>query len=85
MMRAFRSETVRPVSVFISYSHRDDQFRAELDNHLKLLHRVQLIDIWHDRRITPGNEWQSEVDTDLENAELVLLLVSSDFLASDYC
>jgi internalin A len=72
-------------SVFISYSHKDDDLRAELDTHLKLFQRLKLISVWHDRRIAPSDEWKASIDGNLERAEVVLLLVSADFLASDYC
>ncbi|MGE5053318.1 MAG: COR domain-containing protein [Acidobacteriota bacterium] len=71
--------------IFISYSHKDDELRSELDAHLKLFQRSGLVSAWHDRRITPGDEWKGEIDRKLESANLVLLLISADFLASDYC
>jgi hypothetical protein len=74
-----------PVDVFFSYSHRDEALRDELAAHLKLLERNGVIRGWHDRRIGPGDEWKSAIDANLEKAGIVLLLVSSDFLASDYC
>jgi internalin A len=75
----------RPVRVFVSYSHKDDELRAELDTHLKIFERTKLIESWHDRRIPPGADWKGEIDRELESADLILFLVSSDFLASDYC
>jgi internalin A len=73
------------VRAFISYSHKDESLRAELETHLKLLNRKGLLDLWTDRRITAGAEWKEEIDENLEGANLVLLLVSADFIASDYC
>ena len=73
------------VEVFLSYSHRDDVLRDELERHLSLLRREGLIRTWHDRRITAGDEWAGKIDARLDSAEVILLLVSSDFLASDYC
>jgi internalin A len=75
----------RPVRLFISYSHKDDDLRSELDTHLKLFQREGLIQGWHDRRILPSQEWKKELDEHLQDAEILLLLVSADFLASDYC
>jgi len=75
----------RPARVFISYSHRDDELRQELEAHLAILRRQGLLETWHDRRITPGAEWAPEIDRNLLSADLVLLLVSAYFLASDYC
>ncbi len=71
--------------MFVSYSHKDDQFREQLGPHLKLLQRQKLIKLWHDRLITAGQEWKGEIDDTLVRANLILLLVSADFLASDYC
>ena len=71
--------------IFISYSHRDDPLRAELDKHLALLRREGAIELWSDHRILPGSEFDKEISQALEAAEIILLLVSADFLASDYC
>jgi internalin A len=77
--------TGRRVRVFVSYSHKDDELRAELDTHLKIFERTKLIENWHDRRIPIGTDWQGEIERELEAADLILFLVSADFLASDYC
>jgi len=74
-----------PLQVFVSYSHKDETLRAELEAHLKLLHRQRVISVWTDREIVAGNEWKGEIDESLESATIILLLVSSDFIASDYC
>jgi internalin A len=75
----------RGVRVFISYSHQDEALRAELETHLKLLQRQGTISVWHDRKITAGVEWAGQIDRNLEAAEMILLLVSADFIGSDYC
>ncbi len=74
-----------PLTVFYCYSHRDEDLRNELHKHLKLFERQGLIRSWHDRRIGPGQEWATEIDEKLNRAEIILLLVSADFLDSDYC
>ena len=71
--------------VFFSYSHKDEDMRNELETQLKLLQRLRLISTWSDRRIQPGDEWRTCIDEQLQSSDLMLLLVSSDFLASDYC
>ena len=71
--------------IFISYSHKDEPLRAELEKHLALLKRQGELDIWTDHRILPGSELNSEINAGLESADIIMLLVSSDFLASDYC
>jgi hypothetical protein len=73
------------ISIFISYSHRDDEWRHELDTHLSGLRRQGVISVWHDRRIVAGEEWARAIAENLEAADIILLLVSSDFIASDYC
>jgi internalin A len=71
--------------LFYSYSHKDEDLRNQLETHLKLLERLNLILHWHDRKITAGTEWKGQIDENLEQADIILLLVSADFLASDYC
>jgi hypothetical protein len=73
------------VTVFISYSHQDEDYRKELEKHLKILQRQGVIDVWHDRRIEAGQELDLEISNQLESADIILLMVSSNFLASDYC
>src|SRR5437868_15300931 len=73
------------MKLFISYSHEDEDLRLELENHLSLLWRQGLIEYWHDREILAGMEWAGEIDKHIRAANLILLLVSADFLASDYC
>jgi hypothetical protein len=53
--------------------------------HLKLLQRQGVISTWHDRKIPAGEEWGATIDANLEGADIILLLVSADFVASDYC
>jgi hypothetical protein len=72
-------------SLFFSYSHRDETLRDQLETHLAMLKRQGFIEAWHDRRITAGEELDQAINASLEAADIVLLLVSSDFLASDYC
>ncbi len=71
--------------LFFSYSHKDEEFRNELETHLALLKRQGVISSWHDRRITAGSDIDKAIDTELESSHIILLLVSAHFLASDYC
>jgi hypothetical protein len=73
------------VQVFYSYSHKDERFKEELDQHLSILQREGYISAWNDRKIAPGSKWKEEIDKNLEKAKVILLLFSSNFLASDYC
>jgi hypothetical protein len=75
----------RPIEVFYSYSHKDEGLRDELETHLSILRRRGVISNWHDRRISGGLEWADQISEHLNKADLILLLVSADFLASDYC
>ena len=75
----------KAIEVFFSYSHKDEELRNELKKHLSILKRQGVITGWHDRRIGAGKEWEGEIDAHLNTAYIILLLISSDFLASDYC
>jgi len=72
-------------SVFFSYSHADENLRDQLEKHLSVLKHQGVIGTWHDRRIPAGRTLSKEIDAHLESADILLLLVSSDFLASEYC
>ncbi|TNE39562.1 MAG: toll/interleukin-1 receptor domain-containing protein [Alphaproteobacteria bacterium] len=71
--------------IFMSYSHRDEGLRDELEVQLAMLKRQGLIEIWHDRRLAAGDRFDWSISQELNEADVVLLLVSPDFLASDYC
>jgi internalin A len=73
------------IRVFISYSHKDDELREQLGTHLKIFQRQGTIELWHDRLLTGGQEWKGQIDDNLQRANIILLLVSADFIASDYC
>jgi TIR domain len=73
------------VSVFFSYSHKDESFRDELENHLAVLKHEGVIEAWHDRKVDAGSRVHDEISDRLESASIILLMVSSNFLASDYC
>jgi internalin A len=77
--------TQKPLKLFYIYSHKDEALRDQLATRLKLLERQGFIDSWHDRQITAGDEWREKLDKNLDQADIILLLISSDFLASDYC
>lgn len=74
-----------PVTVFFSYSHKDEALRDELAKHLESLKWSGEITDWHDRRILPGDEWDRDIKENLNTAQIILLLISSDFIASPYC
>jgi TIR domain len=71
--------------LFLSYSHADADLRDQLEKHLSGLKRQGLISSWHDRRIMAGENVDETIDSHLDAAEIVLLLISPDFIDSDYC
>ncbi|AUS99465.1 hypothetical protein CLI64_03140 [Nostoc sp. CENA543] len=73
------------VKLFFSYSHKDEELRDELANHLSILKQQGVISSWHDRKVLPGAEWDSQINENLLAADIILLLISADFIASDYC
>jgi hypothetical protein len=72
-------------SVFFSYSHEDEGHRDQLEKQLAMLKRQGVIETWHDRRIGPGRDFVRAIDERINKDQIILLLVSADFLASDYC
>lgn len=93
LYRAFNSKNTlqdqqmsdTPIKLFYSYSHKDEDLRDKLETHLKILQRQNVIEAWHDRNIDIGKEWKNAINENLETADIILLLISADFLASDYC
>ena len=73
------------MKVFYSYSHKDERLRDRMERHLTLLKEESYIDEWHDRKIQAGQEIHRELDRHLETSDIILLLLSPDFLASSEC
>ncbi len=73
------------IDVFYSYSHNDESLRANLEKHLTILKRKGVVGSWSDRKISAGTDWRGQIDAHLDSAKIILLLISSDFIASDYC
>jgi len=80
-----RKTESKALRVFFCYSHRDEKLRDRLDAHLSMLRRMGIIETWHDRKIKPGDDWNESIDQFLNSSDLVLLLISPDFLNSDCC
>jgi internalin A len=78
-------ERGRAARVFVSYSHRDERQLNELKTHLSPLERLKLIETWYDRRIVAGEDFGQKINENLESADIILLLISADFIASKYC
>jgi phosphonate transport system substrate-binding protein len=79
------NEQERKLKVFISYAHEDQGLRKKLGEHLITLEHCKNIEIWHDQEIPPGADWRDHINTNLNEADMILLLVSSSFIASNYC
>jgi Leucine-rich repeat (LRR) protein len=74
-----------PLKIFYCYARKDKRLRDELEKHLEPLRRSGQISAWYDREIQPGMDWKQEIDKHLNTSEVILLLISSDFMKSDYC
>ena len=72
-------------TLFFSYAHADEALRDQLETHLSGLRREEILSSWHDRRITAGTDIGQAIDSHIDTADVVLFLVSPDFIASDYC
>ncbi len=73
-----------PLKVLLSYAHEDEDLKKRLDVHLTSLKRSGKIKTWSDRMIVPGTEWNNTIKNELITADIILLLISADFLASEY-
>jgi hypothetical protein len=72
------------IEIFISYAHEDEPLKQQLEKQLRGLQRQAIISVWHDRKISPGTLWAQAIDAHLNTAKIILLLVSPDFMDSDY-
>ena len=75
---------MKPVKLFISYAHEDEEYKDQLVKHLSSLLRKGWLEEWNDRKIAPGEEWDASIKNALADAEMILFLISADFMASDY-
>lgn len=79
------SDAQTPVEAFCSYAGQDEKWRRRLDSHLSILTRLGLVSVWSDHQVGAGNERQRVIDSRLKQAAVILLLISADFLTSDFC
>jgi internalin A len=82
--RLMTTHKPKAARLFYSYSGKDEEFKAELETHLSLLKREGKLSTWHMKKIVPGTDWDKAIDENLKSADIILLMISSDFLASDY-
>ena len=70
--------------VFVSYGHQDADWLKRFQQHIALLERLDLVDLWADTRVSSGAEWEREIEVALTNAKVAVLLISPAFLASKF-
>ena len=74
------------VQIFLAYSRKDTDMLGEFVPHLSILERTHIVDrIWFDGKIEPGTNWDNEINENLQNSDIIILLISADFIASEYC
>lgn len=73
------------LKMFFCYAHEDETLLDQLKRHLKPLQRQGIIDVWYDQDINAGTEWEKEINEHLNTADIILLLISPDFMNSEYC
>jgi hypothetical protein len=83
-VRDDRVDIARPSRLFVSYASKDSVYRDQLATHLAVLRRNGLVELWTDQVLVPGEEWDAAIKARLREADVIVCLVSSDFLASDY-
>jgi TIR domain len=75
--KTLMDESIKPIKIFLSYAHRDDEYRQELMVQLSSLLNRKLVEIWHDRQILAGSDWATDINQNLESADIILFLVSA--------
>jgi hypothetical protein len=76
---------MKPVTLFYSYSHKDTVYKEELETHLRILERQGLLIAWSDRQIEPGDNFKEIIKERLETSDIILLLISADYISSEFC
>lgn len=85
MTTAAAAQPKKSLRLMCSYSHKDATLREELDVYIAPLKRQGIIESWYDGEIQPGAEWRKEIMRNLEEADIIVLLISAHFIASDFC
>lgn len=76
---------IKKMKVFLSYSHADEKYKEELDKHFAALKRSDKVETWNDREMEAGTRFDDDIKCHLDQDDIIILLISSDFIASDYC
>src|SRR5260221_2563840 len=79
------AERIQVIHIVLCYAREDEKLLEKLKAHLVELQRQKLINVWYDREIVAGTEWQQEIFVHLNTADIILLLISPDFMASEHC
>ena len=80
-----KPQPTKPIEILFSYAHEDEDLRDRLEKHISTLKRNNRIVCWHDRNIRAGSTWNRAISEHLDTAQIILLLISADFLDSEYC
>src|SRR6185503_8358222 len=75
----------KDVQIFISYSHRDEGYKSMLEGHLRTRQRLKNFTIWSDKQLEGGDEWNKGIFDALNTSQIILLLISKDFINSRFC
>ena len=70
--------------IFISYAHKDEEWKERVVTHLRVLELEGMLDVWDDRRIEAGDDWRAEIETAINAASIAVLLISANFLTSKF-
>ncbi|WP_240646604.1 COR domain-containing protein [Chitinophaga rhizosphaerae] len=84
LFRAHLKNELKMKKIFISYSKTDAHYLQQLENHLSALKRNGSISTWNCRQLVPGDKWDGKIKSELEEADIIIFLVSADFMATDY-
>lgn len=79
------TQTERKIKIFLSYAHADESFKNEIYKHLSPLKRSEKIKMWSDKELLPGSSFNDEIKEKLKQSDIIILLISADFIDSDYC